>query len=374
MLRFDHVTKRFGVSPAVSDLSLDVYEGEFFALLGASGCGKTTLLRLAAGFDRPDHGRVLLDGKDLTGIPPHRRPINMMFQNYALFPHLTVERNIAFGLKQEAVGKSEIAVRVREMLALVKLEGFGPRRPAQLSGGERQRVALARSLVKRPKVLLLDEPLAALDKTLREQTQAHLIDLHRKLGTTFLIVTHDRQEAMTLAGRIAVMDRGRIVQVGTPTEIYERPMSRYVAELVGDVNFIEAHLVAAGGSEAVIEGPGSVPLLVCFECQAKVGTAVVLALRPEKVQVWAEPPAQTPNVLHGQVTEIAYLGNVSVYKIRLDAGPELKSMVANTATTNARSFAVEDRVWVSFAPGAGMLIVPQTPEVSAQDQSLSSER
>jgi putrescine transport system ATP-binding protein len=274
----------------------------------------------------------------------------MMFQNYALFPHLTVERNIAFGLKQESVGRSEIATRVRQMLALVKLEGFGPRRPDQLSGGERQRVALARSLIKRPKVLLLDEPLAALDQTLRQQTQAYLSDLHRELGTTFLIVTHDRQEAMTLADRIAVMDRGRIVQVGTPAEIYERPQSRYVAELVGEINLFQGHVVATTASEAVIQGPGSLKLLVRHRLDGAVGAVVLLALRPEKVQLSTEPPSTVANVLAGRIGEIAYLGNLSTYSIRLDAGPELKSMVANTA--QVRPLAPQDRVWVSFAADA----------------------
>src|SRR5207247_4395318 len=245
LVRFEQVSKRFGAISAVGRLSLDIFAGEFFALLGPSGCGKTTLLRLLAGFETPDEGRILLEGADLAGMPPYRRPTNMMFQSYALFPHLSVERNIAFGLEQERMPKLQIAARVEEMLALVKLEGFARRKPDRLSGGERQRVALARALAKRPKVLLLDEPMAALDKKLRAETQFELIELQAKLGTTFVIVTHDQEEAMNLADRMAVMERGRIVQVGTPAEIYEQPNSRYVADFVGDVSLLEGHLARA---------------------------------------------------------------------------------------------------------------------------------
>jgi len=359
VLRFERITKRFGEAAAVDDLTLDIYEGEFFALLGSSGCGKTTLLRLAAGFETPDSGRVLLAGQDLTGIPPHRRPLNMMFQSYALFPHLTVEGNVAFGLKQESVSRSEIAARVREMLALVKLEGFGARKPDQLSGGERQRVALARSLIKRPKVLLLDEPLAALDKKLREETQVQLLDVKRKLGTTFVIVTHDRQEAMTLADRIGVMNRGRIVQVGTPAEVYEMPTSRYVAELIGDVNLLEGRLVSTGASGSVIAGAGGVRLAVAQNLEAAAGSAVLVAVRPEKMRLSAEPPSEAaPNVLAGRISDIGYLGNLTVYKVRLDDGSAMKAAVANTAPGVARPTAREERVWLSFSPEAGTVIKP----------------
>src|SRR6266567_514402 len=252
LVRFEAVSKRFSGVSAVAELSLDIFPGEFFALLGPSGCGKTTLLRLLAGLEMPDEGRVLLDGEDLVSVPPHRRAVNMMFQSYALFPHLSVERNVAFGLKQDGLPRAEIAARVADMLALVKLEGFERRKPHQLSGGERQRVALARALVKRPRVLLLDEPLAALDKKLRRETQFELMHLKQTLGLTFLIVTHDQEEAMTVADRIGVMNHGRLMQVATPPELYEQPSSRWVADFIGDVNLIEGRVRAVGPGGANI--------------------------------------------------------------------------------------------------------------------------
>ena len=242
LLRIDAVVKTFGGFRAVDALSLDIHAGEFFALLGPSGCGKTTLLRMLAGFETPDAGRILLDGKDIAQVPPHQRPINMMFQSYALIPHLSVRDNIAFGLKRAGLPSSDIDARVAEMVALVKLEGMEKRKPDHLSGGQRQRVALARSLARRPQLLLLDEPLAALDKKLRESTQLELMELQRRLGLTFVIVTHDQQEAMTMAGRIGVMDAGRLQQVAPPRELYEAPASRWIAEFIGDINLIEGKL------------------------------------------------------------------------------------------------------------------------------------
>ena len=282
LVRFEAVTKRFSGSAAVERLSLDIHEGEFFALLGPSGCGKTTLLRMLAGFETPDEGRILLDGKDISGVPPYRRPVNMMFQSYALFPHLNVEHNIAFGLKQESLPKAEIAARVKEALALVRLEGLQHRKPHQLSGGQRQRVALARCLVKRPRVLLLDEPLAALDRRLREDTRFELVDLQAKLGLTFIIVTHDQEEAMSLADRIGVMDHGRLVQVATPPEIYEQPNSRWVAQFVGDVNMIEGKVVSAGADGALIDSAVG-RLRVKQAGDAKAGDMVAVTYENEGV-------------------------------------------------------------------------------------------
>src|SRR5271170_7632676 len=275
LLRIQALTKRFGNTAVVDQLSLDVYEGEFFALLGPSGCGKTTLLRLIAGFEQPNAGHILLDGVDLAPVPPYRRPVNMMFQSYALFPHLSVEANIAFGLKQDGLSRREIATRIADMLALTKLEGFGARKPHQLSGGQRQRVALARSLVKRPRVLLLDEPMAALDKKLRGETQFELMELQRTLGLTFVIVTHDQSEAMTVADRIAVMDRGRLMQVAPPAAIYEQPNSRWVADFIGDVNLFEGRL---GDDGVSVEGTAAGRLRVAVKPDAAPGAMVWVAV------------------------------------------------------------------------------------------------
>jgi putrescine transport system ATP-binding protein len=356
LVRFDRVTKRFGETVAVDALTLDIFPGEFFALLGPSGCGKSTLLRLLAGFESPSEGRVLLDGAAIDAVPPHRRPVNMMFQNYALFPHLTVERNIAFGLKQENRPHGEIAARVAEMLALVKLAPLAQRRPHELSGGQRQRVALARSLVKRPKVLLLDEPLAALDKQLRGETQFELMELQARLGTTFVIVTHDQEEAMTVAHRMAVMDRGRIVQVGTPAEVYEQPNSRYVASFVGDVNLIEGRLASTGPSGSLVDSAAGVKFAARQRLDAAAGAAVWVALRPEKLRVASEAPAQNENCVTGRVAEIAYLGNVSIYKVRLDNGFVMKAQLPNLTRMIERPIGTNDRVWLSWAPDAGVVL------------------
>ena len=294
LVRFEAVSKRFGAISAVDDLTLDIAHGEFFALLGPSGCGKTTLLRLLAGFEAPNQGRILLDGEDIVDIPPHQRPVNMMFQSYALFPHLTVEGNIAFGLRQEHVSRRERAERVADMLALTRLQGFEKRRVGQLSGGQRQRVALARSLIKRPRVLLLDEPLAALDKKLRAETQFELMELQRKLGTTFVIVTHDQEEAMTVADRIAVMNEGRLIQLAEPSDIYERPKSRWVAEFLGEVSLIEGRI--GEDSRDMLTAIGN--LRIADTAGAQVGEKVALALRPEKLRMEVSVPparASTPS-------------------------------------------------------------------------------
>jgi putrescine transport system ATP-binding protein len=357
LVRFDGVTKRFGPAAAVDRLSLDIYEGEFFALLGPSGCGKTTLLRLLAGFEFPDEGRILLAGEDIVPVPPYRRPVNMMFQNYALFPHLSVAGNVAFGLKQDRLPKKEIAARVDEMLALVRLEGLAGRKPHQLSGGQRQRVALARALAKRPKVLLLDEPLAALDKKLREETQFELLELQQRLGTTFVIVTHDQEEAMTVAHRIAVMDRGRLMQVDTPAAVYEQPTSRWVAEFVGDVNIIEGAVVAAGVVETVIADAADRRYRALPAAGIRPGQRVLIALRPEKLRISTAPPAgDAENSRSGRVWDIGYLGDVSVYKIRMDDGAIMKAVVANATRLIERPIGWDDQVWLSWAREAGVVL------------------
>ena len=355
LVRFENVSKRFGDIAAVDGLTLDIYSNEFFAILGPSGCGKTTLLRLLAGFERPDDGRILLGDRDIAATPPHRRPVNMMFQSYALFPHLTVAGNIAFGLRQDGLAKAAISARVQEMLALVKLDGLGDRRPHQLSGGQRQRVALARSLAKRPRVLLLDEPMAALDKKLREQTQFELMGLQARLGLTFVIVTHDQSEAMTVAHRIAVMDRGRVVQAATPAEIYERPRSRWVAEFVGDVNLLEGIVLQADGGEAVIGDKRGRRHRVAADVTR--GAQVSIALRPEKLRIQAGPaPPDAPNVMRGQVCDIGYLGSISMYKVRLDDGAVVKVAVANVARTCERTLCTRDEVWLSWPPDAAVVL------------------
>jgi putrescine transport system ATP-binding protein len=357
LLRLEELGKRFGEFFAVDRLSLDVYEHEFFALLGPSGCGKTTLLRMLAGFERPSHGRVLLDGNDIADVPPHRRPVNLMFQSYALFPHLSVEGNIAFGLRQDGLPKSEIETRVREMLALVRLEGFGARRPHQLSGGERQRVALARALAKRPRLLLLDEPLSALDRKLREDTRFELMELQHKLGLTFIVVTHDQDEAMTLADRIGVMNAGRLMQVATPSEIYEQPNSRWVAGFVGDVNVIEGRVVSSGLGHTVIDCLAGGRLLIAQQTEARPGHIVFVALRPEKVQIDTQGPMLSENRFAGRVLDVGYLGDRSVYKVKLDNGLEMKAAVSNRTRAIERPIGGEDRVWLSWSPEAGVVLL-----------------
>ena len=359
LIRFEGVTKRFGEAPAVDDLTLSIHEREFFCLLGPSGCGKTTLMRMLAGFETPSAGRVILGGRDLAGVPPYRRPVNMMFQSYALFPHMTVAGNIAYGLKQEGKGRAEITARVEETLRLVQLQDLGKRYPAQLSGGQRQRVALARALAKRPSVLLLDEPLAALDKKLREETQFELIDLQVELGTTFLMVTHDQEEAMTLADRIAVMDRGRIVQVATPGEVYEQPRTRFVAEFVGDVNIVEGDVLGRDEEGWRVATPLSAAPLVADDPGEELspGQRVAVAVRPEKMVLHRDAPGEgTPNVLAGTVWDIGYLGDWTIYRVRIGDGPIWRVSRANATRFVERPTGWEDRVHLTFAPSAAVIL------------------
>src|SRR5271157_774316 len=317
-VQIERVTKTFGEFKAVDDVSLNIYKGEIFCLLGASGCGKTTLLRMLGGFETPTSGRIFIDGEDMTGVPPYERPVNMMFQSYALFPHMNVEQNVSFGLKQDRVPKAEIAERVATMLELVKLGGFAKRKPHQLSGGQRQRVALARSLVKRPKVLLLDEPLGALDKKLREHTQFELISLQDQLGVTFLVVTHDQEEAMTLASRIGVMNHGEIVQAGTPMEIYEFPNSKFVADFVGTVNIFEGKLIEDEPEYVRIDSPElGATIYVSHGISAPPEATVWAAVRPEKIFMSTAQPQGADNVVRGAVQDIAYLGDLSIYLVKL---------------------------------------------------------
>jgi putrescine transport system ATP-binding protein len=357
LVRFEHVTKRFGEVLAVDDLSLALYPRELFALLGPSGCGKSTLMRMLAGFEAPDAGRILIDGEDLAGVPPHRRPVNMMFQSYALFPHMSVWDNVAFGLRQERLPKPEIARRVEEMLGVVKLEGLGRRRPDQLSGGQRQRVALARSLAKRPKVLLLDEPLAALDRKLREATQYELMDIQVELGTTFMVVTHDQDEAMTMADRMAVMDRGRIVQIDTPEVVYERPATRFVAEFVGDVTIFEGVVERVEGEHLRVAVPGVGAVELDEDAPTvRAGERATVAIRPEKIRVAHDEPPQPANKVPGEVWDIGYLGDVTMLQVRLDGGRLVKVGLANRTRRVERPIAWEDRVWLSWDVEAGVLI------------------
>jgi len=356
LLRIDAVTKKFGAFTAVDGLSLDIKAGEFFALLGPSGCGKTTLLRMLAGFETPDSGTILLNGSDIAPVPPHQRPVNMMFQSYALFPHLNVRDNIGFGLSREGLSRAIIDERVAEMVALVKLGGLEKRKPDQLSGGQRQRVALARALARRPQLLLLDEPLAALDKKLRESTQRELMALQRRLGTTFVIVTHDQEEAMTMADRIGVMDAGRLAQVATPRELYEQPASRWIAGFVGDINLIDGDITWHDEHRLGIQTPEAGLVSVAEPRQMPEGKSVSIAIRPEKIRLSRRGPASdvasagAMNRFDGVVTEIGYLGGVSMYQIKLDRGATLRVALANSARLDVDAYAIGEHVVAWFTP------------------------
>jgi len=355
-LRIASVTKRFGNFTAVDDLTLDIKAGEFFALLGPSGCGKTTLLRMLAGLESPDSGSIMLDGADISHVPPHLRPVNMMFQSYALFPHLDVAGNIAFGLKRAKLSQAEVDSRVAEMLALTQLEGLEKRRPDQLSGGQRQRVALARSLARRPRLLLLDEPLAALDKKLRESTQLELLKVQRQLGTTFVIVTHDQEEAMTVADRIAVLDKGRLVQVATPRELYEHPNSRWVAGFVGDINLIEGQVVQIHSGTLTLKTADAGTLVARTSSELVPGMTITVAIRPEKIKIFGESASGAGgNALRGELIEIGYLGGTSVYTVRLTFGATVRVVRTNSETVEA-PLRIGQRVSLSVAPEACIVL------------------
>ena len=352
----ERVTKAFGDFKAVDDVSLKIYKGEIFCLLGASGCGKTTLLRMLGGFETPSSGRIFIDGEDMTGVPPYDRPVNMMFQSYALFPHMTVEQNVAFGLKQDGVPKAEIADRVATMLELVKLDGLGKRKPHQLSGGQKQRVALARSLVKRPKLLLLDEPLGALDKKLREHTQFELVSLQDKLGVTFIVVTHDQEEAMTLASRIGVMNHGEIVQAGTPSEIYEFPGSKFVADFVGSVNIFEGKLIEDEPEHVRIASEElGATIYVSHGISAPPEAIVWAAIRPEKVFMSTAQPEGKDNVVRGAVQDIAYLGDLSIYLVKLATGKVVRVTQPNTSR-HAEAITWDQQVYLSWDPTSPVVV------------------
>ncbi|HXV24735.1 MAG TPA: ABC transporter ATP-binding protein [Alphaproteobacteria bacterium] len=348
IVSIENISKLFGNVTAVDDVSLKIVEGEFFALLGPSGCGKTTLLRMLAGFEIPSSGRIVIDDVEMEGIDPNRRPVNMVFQSYAVFPHMTVVDNVAYGLKVTGVPRPEIEARVEEALALVKLDGFERRMPSQLSGGQRQRVALARALIKRPKVLLLDEPLSALDAKLREAMQLELVRLRNAVGITFVIVTHDQDEALSMANRIAVMDRGRVVQVAGPAELYEFPNSRFVADFIGKINLLDAQVAGMENGRLLADSPGLGRVAVPFSGAARA--QIGLAVRPEKVKLERNEPTVGRLKIRGRVREIAYYGDESHVFIEADPGLVITANVSNDARTIQGPVAVGDEVWVSWAP------------------------
>lgn len=356
-VEIEELSKSFGGYMAVSNISLNIYRGELFSLLGASGCGKSTLLRMLAGFEKPTSGRITVDGVDITDIPAYERPVSMMFQSYALFPHMSVEQNIAFGLKQENLPKSVISDRVHQGLELVKMTSYAHRKPHQLSGGQRQRVALARSLVKRPKILLLDEPLGALDKKLREQTQFELVNIQEEVGITFIMVTHDQEEAMTMSTRMAIMEEGRLRQVAAPHDMYEFPNSRYVAEFLGSANLFDA---------IVVEDDSDHVLLDCLEAEAQlymthsgtvpVGSSVSVAIRPEKVMMSKTPPVSNRNCLKGVVHEIAYLGDMSIYYVKLRSGKIVQAALPNLLRLSERDVQWDDEVYLFWRAENGVVL------------------
>ncbi len=345
---------------AVDNLSLDIYEGEFFSLLGGSGCGKSTLLRMIAGFEAPTQGKILLDGEDLTGIPPHKRPVNMMFQSYALFPHMTVEQNIMFGLKQSKLSKVEIRQRTDEALTIVELQAFRKRKPHQLSGGQQQRVALARNLAKKPKIILLDEPLAALDKKLREQTQFELVNIQEELAMTFIMVTHDQDEAMTMSTRVGVMHQGHLIQVSSPVALYEYPKSKYVAGFIGDINLFEGYVSNKGHDFTEVTDNYNNRFTTNYGSDVAEGEAVWLGVRPEKIIINKNPPdpeKRQSNYLSGTVWDIAYLGNLSIFHVKLADGKKITVARTNRLRDEELEITWEDEVHMTWTPHASIILL-----------------
>ena len=360
-IRIRGLSKHFGDFVAVDKVDLDIRRGELFSILGGSGCGKTTLLRMMAGFEAPTAGSIEIDGVDVTSVPPYDRPVNMMFQSYAVFPHMTVERNIAYGLRKENVPAGEIASRVSDMLDLVQLADFRHRKPAQLSGGQQQRVALARALIKQPKVLLLDEPLAALDKKLREHTQFELMNIQDELGVTFVVVTHDQEEAMTLSSRIAVMEKGRFLQVGKPKEIYEYPCNRFVADFIGTINTFEGTVSAVDDDGISVESAeAGTPLAALGDYDIAIGQAACIAVRPEKVFIGRDEPSDATDIrIKGVVDDLAYLGNLSLYRVRLETGKIIHVSQQNRQRSAERYVEWEDEIWVSWRPRSSIVLVEE---------------
>jgi len=357
-IRISNLTKKFGDFTAVDNVSLDVYRQELFCLLGGSGCGKSTLLRMLAGFETPTSGRIEIDGQDVADVPPYDRPTNMMFQSYALFPHMSVEKNVAYGLMRDGMAKSEANDRVNEMLKLVQLDGFATRKPDQLSGGQRQRVALARSLIKQPKLLLLDEPLGALDKKLREETQFELINIQESLGVTFIVVTHDQEEAMTLSTRIGVMDAGEIVQVGEPHDIYEYPQSRFVADFIGSVNMFEGNVVDDAENYVRIHSKSAgCDIHVAHGVSCTENQKLWFAVRPEKMTLSRTKPEGKYNFVEGKVDEIAYMGNLSVFRIKLASGTIVRVTKSNLLRRDEDNISWDETVYVSWEDTAGVVLM-----------------
>jgi putrescine transport system ATP-binding protein len=356
-VRIENVVKKFGDSTAVDNVSLTIAKNELFALLGSSGCGKSTLLRMLAGLETATSGRIFVDGEDLASLPPYRRPVNMMFQSYALFPHMTVESNVAFGLKHEGVPKNEIKERVADALALVQMTRYAQRKPHQLSGGQQQRVALARSLVKRPKLLLLDEPMSALDKKIRQKTQLELCNIIDKVDVTCVMVTHDQEEAMTMASRLAVMSEGRIVQIGTPSEVYEYPNSRFSAEFIGSTNLFEGTVVADEPDHIFVESEDlESPIYVSHGVTGPLGMPVGISVRPERIHVSREKPTAPHNWARGMVSDVAYMGSYSLYHVRLPGGKVVVSHLSSQELLSENAPAWNDDVYVSWSSASGVVI------------------